>query len=66
MKSKWEPGTRVRVKTTVGDKTAGMTGVVEAVNYAHHEAATSVQLDGVDTALKGLGAFFYDNELEAE
>lgn len=65
MKSVWDPGTRVRVKASVTDGTAGLTGVVEAVNYAQKEAATSVQLDDLDESMVGLGAFFYDNELEA-
>ncbi|WP_328377023.1 hypothetical protein OHB13_11750 [Streptomyces sp. NBC_00440] len=66
MKSIWEPGTRVRVRASVTDGTAGLTGVVEKVNYAQKEAATSVQLDDIDEVTNFLGAFFYDNELEAE
>ncbi|MEV0470741.1 hypothetical protein [Streptomyces prunicolor] len=61
MKSKWNPGTRVRVKASVTDGSAGMTGVIEAVNYAQVEEATSVLLDGYS-----FGAFFEDHELEAE
>lgn len=66
MKSQWEPGTRVRVRASVSDGTAGMVGVIEEVNYAQKEAATSVLLDDASEALIGIGAFFYDNELEAE
>lgn len=64
MISIWEPGTRVRVRATVKDGTAGMTGVIEEVNYAQKEPATSVLLDTDHEVLSGLGAFFYDNELE--
>jgi hypothetical protein len=65
MKSIWEPGTRVRVKASVTDGLAGLTGVVEAVNYAKKEEATSVLLDGVADQFADMGAFFYDDELEA-
>ena len=64
MKSIWEPGTRVRVRSTVLDGTAGIEGVIEEVTYAQKEAATSVLLDVADETLAGIGAFFYDNELE--
>ncbi|WP_326827406.1 hypothetical protein [Streptomyces sp. NBC_01751] len=64
--SKWKPGTRVRVKATVTDGLAGLTGVIEEVNYAQREEATSVQLDDPEDKFWGLGAFFYDYELEAE
>ncbi|MFD4646303.1 hypothetical protein ACFRJ3_34760 [Streptomyces sp. NPDC056696] len=43
-----------------------MVGVVEAVEYAQREAATSVVLDLAEGVSSGVGAFFYDNELEAE
>lgn len=66
MTSIWEPGTRVRVRASVGDATAGMVGVVERVDYAQREAATSVVLDIAEGVTSGVGAFFYDNELEAE
>ncbi|MEV5677480.1 hypothetical protein [Streptomyces sp. NPDC052179] len=66
MKSVWEPGARVRVRSSVADGTAGMAGVIEEVAYAQKEAATSVMLDDSDEFLKGMGAFFYDSELEAE
>ncbi|MYX26031.1 hypothetical protein GTY75_04995 [Streptomyces sp. SID8381] len=66
MKSKWKPGDRVRVRATVTDGSAGLTGTIEAVNYAQLEAATSVLLDRADGALGDWGAFFLDDELEAE
>jgi hypothetical protein len=66
MKSKWEPGTRVRVKASVSDGTAGLTGVIERVNYAQVEEATSVLLDQALGGWASMGAFFYDSELEAE
>jgi hypothetical protein len=65
VKSKWKPGTRVRVRATVKDGTAGLTGIVEAVDYAQTEEATSVLIDGHQ--LGGLdvsGAYFKDEELE--
>ncbi|MER6382071.1 hypothetical protein ACWDBD_39005 [Streptomyces sp. NPDC001118] len=40
--------------------------MVEAVNYAYEEAATSVLLDGEDGWPQSAGAFFEDDELEAE
>jgi hypothetical protein len=43
-----------------------MVGVVEPVEYAQREAATSVVLDIAEGVTTGVGAFFYDNELEAE
>jgi hypothetical protein len=43
-----------------------MVGVVERVDYAQREAATSVVLDIAEGVTSGVGAFFYDNELEAE
>lgn len=61
MKSKWEAGTRVRVRATVKDGTAGLTGVIEESAYAEVSAETSVLLDGED-----FGAWFSDDELEAE
>lgn len=63
MKSKWAPGTRVRVKESVEDGTAGLVGVIRKVNYAQTEEATSVHFDGEP---ESYGAFYYDNELEAE
>ncbi|MEU6765883.1 hypothetical protein ABZ916_25610 [Streptomyces sp. NPDC046853] len=54
------------MKASVGDATAGMVGVVEKVGYAEREAATSVLLDIADGVSAGVGAFYYDNELEAE
>ncbi|WP_340376583.1 hypothetical protein U5640_16695 [Streptomyces sp. SS7] len=65
MKSKWEPGTRVRVKSSVSDGTAGLTGIIERVNYAQTEEATSVLLDHPEAGFQTLGAFFRDDELEA-
>jgi len=64
--SVWKPGTRVRVRSSVHDGTAGMTGLIEAVSYAKEEEATSVLLDLGDGTAAASGAFFYDNELEAE
>ncbi|MER6102378.1 hypothetical protein ABT115_08615 [Streptomyces sp. NPDC001832] len=66
MKSKWKPGTRVRVKVSVADGLAGLTGVIESVNYAKFEEATSVFLDDPDNEYAPLGAYFKDDELEAE
>ncbi|MFF4245246.1 hypothetical protein ACFYY2_12330 [Streptomyces sp. NPDC001822] len=68
MKSIWEPGTRVRVRKSPLEGLSGMAGVIQEVNYAQFEEATSVLLDEGDAALNalGLGAFFYDYELEAE
>jgi hypothetical protein len=66
VKSKWKPGTRVRVRATIQDGTAGLTGTVEAVNYALAEDATSVLLDNPDGGFDALGAYFRDDELEAE
>jgi hypothetical protein len=65
VKSIWKPGTRVRVKASVSDGTAGLTGTVERVNYAQVEEATSVLLDNPDGGFDALGAFFEDDELEA-
>jgi hypothetical protein len=53
------------VKASVTDGLAGLTGVVEAVNYAEKEEATSVLLDEMAEQFADMGAFFYDNELEA-
>ncbi|MGW1231450.1 hypothetical protein [Streptomyces californicus] len=66
MKSIWEPDTRVRVRSTVKDGTAGMVGTIEKVTYAQHEEATSVLLDTDHPVLSGIGAFYYDTELEPE
>jgi hypothetical protein len=65
VKSKWKPGTRVRVRATVADGTAGLTGTIEAVNYAQVEEATSVLLDDAHREFHPVGAFFHDDELEA-
>jgi hypothetical protein len=62
-KSIWAPGARVRVKASVADGTAGLTGVIQEVSYSKTEPATSVIFDG---EVISLGAFYYDNELEAE
>ncbi|MFD5689611.1 hypothetical protein [Streptomyces rubiginosohelvolus] len=64
MKSIWKPGTRVRVRASVKDGTAGMVGVIEEVGYAQKEFSTSVLLDTDHEVLKDLGAFYYDDELE--
>ncbi|MET8839712.1 MULTISPECIES: hypothetical protein [Streptomyces] len=64
MKSIWKPGTRVRVRASVKDGTAGMVGVIEEVGYAQKESSTSVLLDTDYEVLKDLGAFYYDDELE--
>lgn len=67
MKSQWEPGARVRVRTTVTDGTTGMTGTIEDVSYARTGAATAVLFDegqGVNTY--GFGAYYRDDELENE
>lgn len=65
MKSKWKPGTRVRVRATVQDGTAGLTGIIEAVDYAQTEEATSVLIDGrYFDGREVAGAFFKDEELE--
>lgn len=61
--SKWEPGTRVRVIAHDGDVLHGKVGTVRKVNYASRSEATSVLLDD---DVWGLGAYFYDDELEAE
>ncbi|MGW2714596.1 hypothetical protein HKX69_05735 [Streptomyces argyrophyllae] len=66
MKSKWKPGTRVRVRATVTDGTAGMRGIIERVNYAQVEEATSVLLDNPEGGFDAFGAYFRDDELEAE
>ena len=65
MKSIWKPGTRVRVRATVQDGTAGLTGIIEAVDYAQTEEATSVVIDGhqLGGASAG-GCYFKDEELE--
>ncbi|MFI0553399.1 hypothetical protein [Streptomyces scabiei] len=65
MKSIWKPGTQVRVRATVKDGTAGLTGIIEAVDYAQTEAATSVLIDGhhIGGVAAG-GCFFKDEELE--
>ncbi|MFF3416843.1 hypothetical protein ACFYW9_19405 [Streptomyces sp. NPDC002698] len=66
MRSKWEPGTRVRVKATVSDGTAGLVGVIERVDYAQTQEATSVLIDEATGLWSSNGAFYYDGELEAE
>ncbi len=66
MKSSWKPGTRVRVKASAEDATSGMVGTIEEVDYAQREAATSVFLDIADGVSSGVGAFYYDHELESE
>jgi hypothetical protein len=63
-KSKWKPGTRVR--SIADDGTNGMTGTVEAVNYAESEEATSVLMDRHEGGFDVLGSFFRDDELVAE
>lgn len=60
MISKWEPGTRVRVKDGI-DELSGSLGTVQAVNYAYWFEATSVVLDDDEWQI---GAFFRDDELE--
>lgn len=60
MKSKWEPGTRVRVKD--GVELAGEVGVIKGAEYAKQFEETSVLLD----RYPGLPAWFRDDELEAE
>lgn len=65
MKSKWVPGTRVRVKPELDDALAGSTGTIEEVSYAKKEEATSVLLDAADGSFSIGGLFFYDDELEA-
>ncbi|MFJ9771799.1 hypothetical protein ACIRVF_11175 [Kitasatospora sp. NPDC101157] len=62
LKSKWQPGARVRVKAGL-DSLSGETGTVEDVCYAKVSEETSVILD-MDP--DGPGAWFYDHELEAE
>lgn len=65
MKSIWKPGTRVRVRATVQDGTAGLTGIVEAVGYAQTEEATSVLVDGSHLGGQAAsGCYFKDEELE--
>ncbi|MFF1450145.1 hypothetical protein ACFVYF_18700 [Streptomyces sp. NPDC058274] len=65
MKSKWKPGTRVRVRATVKDGTAGLTGIIEAVDYAQTEEATSVLVDGHQLGgVAAGGCYFKDEELE--
>ncbi|MFF9667198.1 hypothetical protein ACF1FY_34630, partial [Streptomyces althioticus] len=56
-KSKWDPGTRVRVKS--GLDLSGELGTVEDVCYAKVSEETSVILD-MDP--DGPGAWFYDYE----
>ncbi|MFD4608300.1 hypothetical protein ACFWOT_09310 [Streptomyces sp. NPDC058440] len=58
-KSKWKPGTRVRVKAGIA-VVGGQTGVIEDVSYAKHSEETSVLLDD-----EAFGAWFADDELEA-
>ncbi|MFF8629661.1 hypothetical protein [Streptomyces werraensis] len=65
MKSKWEPGTRVRVKPELDDALAGLTGTIEEVSYAKREPATSVVLDAQGDMGPVYGLFFEDDELEA-
>lgn len=65
MKSKWKPGTRVRVKPNLDDALAGCTGTIEFVDYASSEAATSVLLDSRNGLPAIGGLFFEDDELEA-
>ncbi|MET8164707.1 hypothetical protein ABZT34_10680 [Streptomyces sp. NPDC005329] len=60
MISKWEPGTRVRVKDGV-EELGGWLGTIQAVNYAEWMEATSVLLDEDEWRL---GAWFRDDELE--
>ncbi|MFE5542794.1 hypothetical protein ACFQ71_03140 [Streptomyces sp. NPDC056534] len=48
------------------DDLNGMTGVIEAVHYAQTEEATSVLLDDIGDGYAYPGAYFRDNELEAE
>lgn len=60
MKSKWEPGTRVRVKDEI-EELGGWLGTIQAVNYADWFEATSVLLDDDEWQL---GAWFRDDELE--
>ncbi|GGW89320.1 hypothetical protein [Streptomyces noursei] len=60
MISKWQPGSRVRVKVEVED-IGGEFGTVEKVSYATWSAATSVVLDN---DVYQLGAYFRDDELE--
>ncbi|WP_333745399.1 hypothetical protein [Streptomyces sp. IBSBF 2950] len=60
MISKWEPGTRVRVKDGV-EELGGWLGTIEAVNYAEWSDSTSVLLDDDEWRL---GAWFRDDELE--
>ncbi|MFG3176607.1 hypothetical protein ACGFZC_16300 [[Kitasatospora] papulosa] len=40
--------------------------MIEKALYAEVEESTSVLLDTDHEVLAGVGAFFYDNELEAE
>jgi hypothetical protein len=60
VKSKWEPGTRVRVKDEI-EELGGWLGTIQAVNYADWFEATSVLLDDDEWQL---GAWFRDDELE--
>ncbi|MFM9464118.1 hypothetical protein ACKI1K_14860 [Streptomyces scabiei] len=60
MISKWEPGTRVRVKDGI-EELGGWLGTIQAVNYADWVEATSVLLDDDEWQL---GAWFRDDELE--
>lgn len=60
MKSKWTPGTRVRVKDEV-EELGGWLGTVQPVNYAEWAPATAVLLDDDEWQLD---AWFGDDELE--
>jgi hypothetical protein len=60
VKSKWEPGTRVRVKDGVKEL-GGAFGTIQAVNYAEWTEATAVLLDDDEWRM---GAWFGDGELE--
>ncbi|MFJ9900272.1 hypothetical protein ACIQPR_43780 [Streptomyces sp. NPDC091280] len=53
------------MKSSVKDGTAGMTGVIERVNYADVEEATSVLMDTPLGGWPSMGAYFRDDELEA-
>ncbi|MVO87403.1 hypothetical protein GPA10_22215 [Streptomyces sp. p1417] len=51
----------------MSDSTAGLTGVIEDVQYSQQSNSTSVLLDLFSgTPVEKIGAFFHDHELETE
>ncbi|MFG3582583.1 hypothetical protein [Streptomyces sp. NPDC047990] len=61
--SKWKAGDRVLVGDHVKDA-AGLTGTIQESPFEDTMEATSVLIDG-DWGFPGIGAFFWDHELEA-